>query len=174
MSTWERVDVQLVVSAGMNIASGPVCTRPGGPVFLADGFARTEVSLNAFGRGRQSAPMPREGRRFDVGIDYGADVMVSMQQWLGDSIFKLTGTGFGTRFPGVGTMPGEAMPFKQMSALGDDWLQQLQGFYHTGSYVEAASAQKALDAALEGRTGTVTKPKVFPTIDVYGPFVLPK
>lgn len=89
--------------------------------------------------------------------------------------------------------------------------------------MEAASAQKALDAALEGRTGTVTKPKarkmrqkktqklaflesvfpifnfphplfvkrrlpqsiivalqslvtcqVFPTIDVYGPFVLPK
>ena len=62
-----------------------------------------------------------------VGIDYGADVMVSMQQWLGESIYKLTGTGFGTRFPGVGTMPGEAMPFKQISALGDDWLQQLQG-----------------------------------------------
>lgn len=34
-----------------------------------------------------------------------------------------------------------------------------RGFYHTGSYVEAASAQKALDAALEGRMGTVTKPK---------------
>ena len=67
------------------------------------------------------------GPSCQVGIDYGADVMVSMQQWLGDSIYKLTGTGFGTRFPGVGTMPGEAMPFKQMSALGDDWLQQLQG-----------------------------------------------
>ena len=46
--------------------AGPVCTRPGGPVFLADGFARTEVSLNAFGRGRQSAPMPMKGRRFDA------------------------------------------------------------------------------------------------------------
>lgn len=67
------------------------------------------------------------GRSSEVGIDYGADVMVSMQQWLGDSIFKLTGTGFGTCFPGVGTMPGEAMPSKQMSALGDDWLQKLQG-----------------------------------------------
>lgn len=173
LKPWERVDVQLIVSAGMNIASGPVCTRPGGPVFLADGFARTEVSLNAFGRGRQSAPMPMKGRRFDVGIDYGADVMVSMQQWLGDSIYKLTGTGFGTRFPGVGTMPGEAMPFKQMSALGDDWLQQLQGFYHTGSYVEAASAQKALDSALAAAgAGGVAKPKVFPTIDIYGPLTL--
>ena len=37
------VDVQLIISAGMNIASGPVCTAKGGPVFLADGFARTEV-----------------------------------------------------------------------------------------------------------------------------------
>ena len=46
--------------------AGPVCTRPGGPVFLADGFARTEVSLNAFGRGRQSAPMPVKGRRFNA------------------------------------------------------------------------------------------------------------
>ena len=46
--------------------AGPVCTRPGGPVFLADGFARTEMSLNAYGRGRQSAPMLRKGRRFDV------------------------------------------------------------------------------------------------------------
>eukprot|EP00435_Cladocopium_sp_Y103_P063855 s172_g25.t1 len=173
LKPWERVDVQLIVSAGMNIASGPVCTRPGGPVFLADGFARTEVSLNAFGRGRQSAPLPVKGRRFDVGIDYGADVMVSMQQWLGDSISKLTGTGFGTRFPGVGTMPGEAMPFKQISALGDDWLQQLQGFYHTGSYVEAASAQKALDTALAAAgAGGVAKPKVFPTIDIYGPLTL--
>lgn len=173
LKPWERVDVQLIVSAGMNIASGPVCTRPGGPVFLADGFARTEMSFNAFGRGRQSAPMPRKGRRFDVGIDYGADVMVSMQQWLGESIYKLTGTGFGTRFPGVGTMPGEAMPFKQISALGDDWLQQLQGFYHTGSYLEAASAQKALDSALAAAgVGDVAKPKVFPTIDIYGPLTL--
>lgn len=75
--------------------------------------------------------------------------MVSMQQWLGDSIFQLTGTGFGTRFPGVGTMPGEAVPFKQMPALGDDWLDRLKGFYHTGSYVEAAEAQRALERALQ-------------------------
>ena len=71
----EHVDVQLVVSAGMNIASGPVCTARGGPVFLADGFARTEVSLNPFGRGREAAPTPDRHRRFNVGIDYGADVM---------------------------------------------------------------------------------------------------
>ena len=73
----ELVDVQLVVSAGMNIASGPVCTRPGGPIFLADGFARTEVSLNLFGRGRAAARTPAHAHRFNVGIDYGADVMAA-------------------------------------------------------------------------------------------------
>eukprot|EP00438_Fugacium_kawagutii_P029210 Skav229545 [mRNA] locus=scaffold568:240027:259515:+ [translate_table: standard] len=76
---------------------------------------------------KELKPWERVDVQLIVGIDYGADVMVSMQQWLGDSIFNLTGTGFGTRFPGVGTMPGEALPFKQISALGDDWLQQLQG-----------------------------------------------
>ena len=74
----EHVDVQLVVSAGMNIASGPVCTLAGGPVFLADGFARTEVSLNPFGKGRVAAPTPDHRRRFNVGIDYGADVMAAV------------------------------------------------------------------------------------------------
>ena len=63
----ESVDVQLVVSAGMNIASGPVCTAQGGPVFLADGFARTEVSLNPYGHGRIAAPTPDHRHRFNVG-----------------------------------------------------------------------------------------------------------
>lgn len=36
----------------------------------------------------------------------------------------------------------------------------LSGFYHTGSYVEAASAQKALDSALAAAgAGGVAKPK---------------
>ena len=36
----------------------------------------------------------------------------------------------------------------------------LSGFYHTGSYLEAASAQKALDSALAAAgAGDVAKPK---------------
>ena len=57
---------------------------------------------------------------------YGADVMVSMQQWLDASISALTGRSFGSRFPG-GTMPNEAIPFKQIPALGDNWLEELDG-----------------------------------------------
>jgi len=184
----EHVDVQLVVSAGMNIASGPVCTLAGGPVFLADGFARTEVSLNPFGKGRVAAPTPDHRRRFNVGIDYGADVMVSMQQWIADTIFSITGTGFGTRFPGLSTLPGGSsssgstgLPFKQIPALGDDWKAKLQGFYHTGSYKEAermqASLEKALDrfedSELLSMSSDISQPKIYPTMDIYGPFQVP-
>jgi len=184
----DAVDVQLIVSAGMNIASGPVCTRKGGPVFLADGFARTEVSLNPFGDGRVQATMPDGHQRFNVGIDYGADVMVSMQQWIADTIFSITGTGFGTRFPGLGTLPGGSsssgntgVHFKQIPALGADWRDQLRGFYHVGSYNEAEQAMLALTKAMhhfeeEGplvSRDEIVEPLVFPTIDIYGPFALP-
>ncbi|CAE7229460.1 mon2 [Symbiodinium natans] len=181
----EHVDVQLVVSAGMNIASGPVCTARGGPVFLADGFARTEVSLNPFGRGREAAPTPDRHRRFNVGIDYGADVMVSMQQFIADTIFNITGTGFGTRFPGLSTLPGGSfssgstgMAFRQISALGKDWKDQLEGFYHTGSYKEAERVQESIKTALNKFENTeglaisseILQPQVHPTMDIYGPF----
>ena len=43
-----------------------------------------------------------------------------MQQWIADTIFSITGTGFGTRFPGLSTLPGGSsssgstgLPFKQ-------------------------------------------------------------
>ena len=125
LKSWETVDVQLIVSEGMNVGTGPVCTAAGGPVFLADGFARTEVSLNDFGHGRQSARTPQNQARFDVGVEYGADVMVSMKQWLGDGISSLTGHGFGADFPGVSNMPGDSgVKFRQISALGDDWEQK--------------------------------------------------
>ena len=32
--------------------------------------------------------------------------MVAMQQWIADTIYDLTGTGFGTRFAGLSTLPG--------------------------------------------------------------------
>ncbi|CAL1157289.1 unnamed protein product [Cladocopium goreaui] len=122
----ETVDVQTIVSAGMNVASGPVCTKPGGPTFLADGFSRTELSLNRFGQGRRSTMTEAKRRRYNVGLTYGADAMVSMQQWVADTIYDLTGTGFGTREAGMGTLPGGSesagstgIVFKQIAALGE-------------------------------------------------------
>lgn len=46
--------------------------RPGSPTFLADGFSRTELSLNRFGQGRQSIRTESHSRRFNVGLTYGA------------------------------------------------------------------------------------------------------
>ncbi|CAJ1432033.1 unnamed protein product, partial [Effrenium voratum] len=106
LSDDQTVDVQTIVSAGMNIASGPVCTKRNSPAFLADGFARTEMSLNRYGQGRVSADIGGHSRRYNVGITYGADAMVAMQQWIADTIYDLTGTGFGTRFAGLSTLPG--------------------------------------------------------------------
>ncbi|CAK0894338.1 unnamed protein product, partial [Prorocentrum cordatum] len=135
------VDLQLVVSAGMSIAAGPVCTKAGSPVFLSDGFAHTELSLNGFGGGRNSMTVPGGSKCYNVGIIYGADAIVGLQQWIADAIDALTGTGFGTRFAGAGTLPGGSaafgktgIRFRQISALGPDWLQKLTGFYNTASY----------------------------------------
>jgi len=47
---------------GMSIARGPVTVPAGGPVFLVDGFGRTEVSSNLFGQGMRYA-------RADTGDD---------------------------------------------------------------------------------------------------------
>ena len=188
LSDGQTVDVQLIISAGMNIASGPVCTAKGGPVFLADGFARTEVSLNSFGDGRHATLTPGHERRFNVGIAYGADVMVAMQQWIADTIYSITGTGFGTRFPGLGTLPGGSfssgdtgVPFKQMSALGEYWEVELEGFYNTGNYKEAKRTQESLLSALLrlesqeslAMSEDILMPKTYPTIDIYGPFTVP-
>ncbi|CAK9079994.1 unnamed protein product [Durusdinium trenchii] len=179
----ETVDVQAIVSAGMNIASGPVCTKKGNPTFLADGFARTELSLNRFGRGRAST-RTGGGRRYNVGLTYGADAMVSMQQWVADTIYDITGTGFGTREAGMGTLPGGSessgstgIPFHQISALGDDWKHLFAGYYDTASYREAERAEEVLEFSLkryekieEGAVATdIPEPKVFPTVDIYGP-----
>jgi hypothetical protein len=44
---------------------------PGGPTFLADGFSRTELSLNRFGQGRRSTMTEAHSRRYNVGLTYG-------------------------------------------------------------------------------------------------------
>lgn len=185
----ETVDVQTIVSAGMNVASGPVCTKPGGPTFLADGFSRTELSLNRFGQGRRSTMTEAKRRRYNVGLTYGADAMVSMQQWVADTIYDLTGTGFGTREAGMGTLPGGSesagstgIVFKQIAALGEEWEELFAGYYATASYKEAQRAENLLESSLkrfekkeEGAVETeIPEPKVLPTVDFYGPLKLPK
>lgn len=51
---YHPLDLQLVVSAGMSLAFGPILTLPGAPAFLVDGYSRTELAINPYGRGDQT------------------------------------------------------------------------------------------------------------------------
>lgn len=186
LGSWRTVDVHLITSAGMYIAAGPICTKQGGPVFLADGFGRTAMSLNIYGRGREASQLPDGHWRFDVGIVYGADSVVALGSWLGNTIAAFTGNHIGIRPAGFGTLPGgegisTGVPFKQMSALGDSWLETLQGFYETSNYVEAEHFYSLIKSDSKFRTsvdhlqlfGEIKSVKFFlPTIDMYGPMPL--
>lgn len=182
------VDVHLVVSEGMNIARGPVCTSKGGPVFLSDGAARTEMTMNDYGYGRESVAMPLGGKQYDVGISYGADSLVALQQWMGDVLVSYTRQSWGPRAVGEGTLAGGSkvdgatgMPFKRIYALGSNWKDLMNGFYHTVSYEKGEDVYKSvLDAELkrEKQLGGswvegLAPPKLAPTIDIYGPVRLP-
>eukprot|EP00929_Paragymnodinium_shiwhaense_P057768 TRINITY_DN28920_c0_g1_i2.p1 TRINITY_DN28920_c0_g1~~TRINITY_DN28920_c0_g1_i2.p1 ORF type:complete len:407 (-),score=54.27 TRINITY_DN28920_c0_g1_i2:513-1733(-) len=186
------VDVQLVVSAGMNIRSGPVCTFAGSPVFLADGFARTEMNLNAFGRGREGSvsDLPEmHSQGYNVGIVYGADALIALQQWLSEAIKAITGNAFGTHVAGVNTMPAGSeatgatgVGFHQVSALGSNWFDKLDGFYNTANFMVAGRVQNRLENALENFTALhqvalrnkVSEVMAEPTVDIYGPLPLPR
>ena len=55
------VDVQLIVSAGMNIANGPGITKQFNPTYLADGMARAEQTINFYGRAAVATAFPQGG-----------------------------------------------------------------------------------------------------------------
>jgi len=190
----ETVDVQIISSAGMAIADGPVCTRPGGPVFVCDGFARTELSFNHFGHGRQGALMPdARHRRYDVGLVYGADALMSLTQHVTDTvdsfIYNVTGLGFGGHFPGQNTLPGgstatgqSGVRFSQINALGDDWLDQISGYFDVAPYLQANKIAHVLEESLDGfvkKEGassglgwSADHAGLHPTVDFYGPIAI--
>lgn len=45
------LDMQLIVSAGLQMADGPILTRPGAPTFHVDGRSRSQIGLNVWGHG---------------------------------------------------------------------------------------------------------------------------
>jgi len=178
------VDVHLIVSEGMTAAMGPVCTRAGGPVFLNDGSARTEMSLNQYGTGRFPVKLPNGNIRYELGIAYGADSLVALQQWLGDVLVTYTGEDWGPRAPGEGTLAGGSIvdgltgiAFRRVKALGENWKDVIEGYYHTASYEKAQqvydglrNSEKVLEAQAQGTwIHDVEIPIIAPTIDIYGP-----
>jgi len=185
----ETVDMQIIVSAGMNIPTGPVCTAPGGPVFLSDGFARTELNFNKLGLGTHSEQLPDgRRRRYNVGVVYGADALVGLQQWIADTLDSFTGYGFGSRLPGESTLPGGSpvtgttgVKFAQVNALGEDWFDKVSGFYDVNDYIQAQKIDRSLNDAMKRFLHTEDLPptdqarraSLFPTVDIYGPLAIP-
>ena len=50
---------------------GKVCTRQGSPTFLADGYGRSELNLNQYGRGRECKGLSADSEWFalcDIGF----------------------------------------------------------------------------------------------------------
>jgi len=45
------LDLQLIVSAGLQMSDGPILTRPGAPSFHVDGRSRSQIGLNVWGHG---------------------------------------------------------------------------------------------------------------------------
>jgi len=182
------VDVHLISSAGMNIASGLVATVQGGPVFIADGFARTSMCLNMFGKGRDFAKLLDGHKRYDVGVVYGADSMEALAQWASSVIYAFSGSNFGAaRTSGYGTLPGgfggadAGFNFTQTNAFGKNWFKVLDGVFDVASYDEAqhifSVVQDDIKTRLESnRSQLFDQPSdgqgYFPTIDMYGPIPL--
>jgi len=179
------VDVHLISSAGMNIAGGPVATNQGNPIFLADGFGRTAMSLNIYGRGREANKLLTGRFHYDVGVVYGADSNVELGQWASSIIAAFAGNNPGAaRIAGMGTLPGgyqgnaAGFEFTQINALGKDWLTMLEGFFDTASYKEALRIFSLVGADVNRRVKKEHRhlfnnlpdgSAYFPTIDMYGP-----
>jgi hypothetical protein len=60
-----KVDIHIIVAAGMKISRGPVMVPRHGPVFLIDGNGRSELNRNWFGRGSRIRYMSTSD--YDVG-----------------------------------------------------------------------------------------------------------
>merc|ERR1712032_1160156 len=109
-------------------------TRAGGPVFLNDGYAETSMSFNEWGGGRNSVTSPSGQTKYNVGQVYESDVLVAMQQWIGDTVSALSGTAFGTNIAGRGccgfhgslassTKNSEKLKFGRATSHARQWVK---------------------------------------------------
>eukprot|EP00930_Biecheleria_cincta_P045521 TRINITY_DN31368_c0_g1_i2.p1 TRINITY_DN31368_c0_g1~~TRINITY_DN31368_c0_g1_i2.p1 ORF type:complete len:435 (+),score=66.41 TRINITY_DN31368_c0_g1_i2:231-1535(+) len=174
------VDLHLIVSAGMRLAGGPICTGRGGPAFLADGFSRTSMTMNMYGQGHVGGKLPDGHMHYNIGVVYAADSLLALGQWLGDTIESLTGTQIGVAPVGYGILP-DGIPFAQVQVFDNISMSMLKGLYDTANYKVARHLYSLIVADVEkprkqglafGDLPNLTS--FFPTVDVYGPIPLPE
>eukprot|EP00667_Euglena_gracilis_P005967 EG_transcript_6008 len=181
------VHLQLIVSGGMSIAKGSVVTPLGGPVFLVDGFGRTEVARNLFGSGLQYFENAEQGKDlFNVGPVHWSGLYSSLRRWLARMVQDMTGI--------AGTLPIGYAPASEglhqvtrINALGPDWKRHIDGLFITKPYEFVTRAYEVLHRDLQPiweeyihkkRNHGLPIPRppappaTYPTVDCYPPMQL--
>lgn len=142
------VHLHLIVSGGMSIAKGPVITPPGGPIFLVDGFGRTEVARNLFGTGLMYSENAEQGRDlYNVGPVHWAGLHSSLRLWLGRVVFEMTGS-LGAVPTGFSAFNEGSNGLHRISALGPNWKQHMKGLFVTKPYEMEELAYRVLHKEL--------------------------
>eukprot|EP00667_Euglena_gracilis_P007962 EG_transcript_8055 len=180
------VHLHLIVSGGMSIARGPTSVPIGGPVFLVDGFGRTEVCDNLFGGGKQYAEFKDGNRIYNSGPVKWSGLFSSLRWWLSAVMDELTGLGSS---PATGYSPANENfgQVKRLNALGPNWRDHIQGLFVTKPYDVLANAYSVIERELRPlfaqqarhrrRHGLEPlamprRPATYPTVDIYQPMLL--
>lgn len=179
------VHLQLIVSGGMSIAKGPVVVPAGGPVFLVDGFGRTEISRNLYGMGLMFSENAEAGKDlYNVGPVHWASMYSSLRNWLALVVRDLTGSS-GATPTGFSAASETLHLVHRVNALGPHWQKAIDGLFVTESYAMVTKAYEALrdemaplwDEHRKLKHGIGMKrqpppPATYPTVDIYAPMPL--
>eukprot|EP00669_Euglena_mutabilis_P000591 TRINITY_DN10817_c0_g1_i1.p2 TRINITY_DN10817_c0_g1~~TRINITY_DN10817_c0_g1_i1.p2 ORF type:complete len:231 (+),score=79.71 TRINITY_DN10817_c0_g1_i1:720-1412(+) len=176
-----HVHLQLIVSGGMSIARGPVTVPAGGPVFLVDGFGRTEVSSNLFGQGMRYARADTGDDIYNTGPVRWAGLYTSLREWLALVVDDLTGLWGAAP---AGFQAADSSSVLRLNALGPLWRQHIQGLFVSAPYDMVTAVYALLYKELEPTyvkqahrrrmKGLIPArppppPPTFPTVDCYPP-----
>jgi hypothetical protein len=167
------VDLQIITSAGMSIEMGPLKVPRFNPVFLVDGYGRTEVNRNWYDHGTvlqesildltdasHVAHTTKVSGSYDVGPVYRRRFFENFEEsvWI-RSEEELASRGQ------QGCSDSRRSPLLLThDALGDGWFELMNGIFWTYAY--------EFSYILGGDARLSTGPSLRPQVDVYEPMSL--
>lgn len=157
------VDLHIIVSGGMSIETGPVMVSKSGVCLLADGFAKSQINRNWFGRGHQERdPIAWDdgsnGTRqpYDVGPVFERSFLSAFESHLWDE---------STEDIHESSCQSQSSPLQQVVKL-ENWEALLLGLFPTHMYRHANDLHKLVEPNANSRFFCG------PTIDTYQPIFL--
>ena len=160
----ESVDLHLIVSGGMSIQHGPVRTHKNGVCCLVDGFSKSQMNRNWFGRGvLKRDPLSWDAisnttwQPYDVGPVFERSFLSSFDKhvWADTSSAKLQSS-----------CESRTSPLKQALVL-EGWSASLAGLFPTHVYKHAHELHKLI-----GFNSMSILQLCGPSIDMYWPITL--